>query len=65
MDVGLYNCSKGGHQNRPQEKEMKQGKMAVSGGLINSRVKKRSERQRIKGKIYSYECRVPKNIQER
>ena len=26
---------------------------------------KRSERQRRKGKIYSFECRVPKNIKER
>ena len=34
--------------------------MAVSGGLINSREKKRSERQRRKGKIYPYECRVPR-----
>ena len=27
--------------------------------------KKRSERQRRKGKIYSFECRVPKNSKER
>ena len=27
--------------------------------------KKRSERQRRKGKIYSFECRVPKNGKER
>ena len=26
---------------------------------------KRSERQRRKGKIYSFECRVPKNSQQR
>ena len=27
--------------------------------------KKRSEKQRRKGKIYPFECRVPKNIKER
>ena len=27
--------------------------------------RKRSERQRRKGKIYSFECRVPKNSKER
>ena len=31
------------------------------GGLRNSCEKKRSERQRSKGKIYPFECRVPKN----
>ena len=33
--------------------------------LTNSCGKKRSERQRRKGKIYSFECRVPKNSKER
>ena len=37
--------------NQPQEKEMQKSKMAVSGGLINSCEKKRSEKQRRKGKI--------------
>ena len=40
-------------------------KMVVWGGLINSCEKKRSEGQRRKGKIFPFECRVPKNIQER
>ena len=40
-------------------------KMAVWGGLTNSWEKKRSERQRRKGKIYPCECRVPKNSKER
>jgi len=31
----------------------------------NSCEKKRSERQRRKGKIYPFECRVPKNSKER
>ena len=35
--------------------------MAVSGGLTNSCEKKRSEKQRRKGKIKASECRVPKN----
>ena len=35
--------------------------MATGGGLT----KKRSEKQRRKGKIYPFECRVPKNSKER
>ena len=44
---------------------MQKSKMAVSVGLINSCEKKRSKRQRRKGKIYASECRVPKNSKER
>ena len=44
-----------------QEKEMQKGKIAVWGGLTNSWEKKRRERQRRKGKIYTSECRVPNN----
>ena len=39
--------------------------MVVWRGLKNSWEKKRSERQRRKGKIYPFECRVPKNSKER
>ena len=39
--------------------------MAVWGGLTNSCEKKRSKKQRKKGKIYPFECRVPKNSTER
>ena len=39
--------------------------MAVWGGLINSCEKKRSGKQRRKGKIFPFECRVPKNSKER
>ena len=39
--------------------------MAVWGGLTNSCEKKRSEKQRRKGKIYPFECRVQKNSKER
>ena len=34
-------------------------------GLTNSCEKKKSERQRRKGKIYPFGCRVPKNSKER
>ena len=46
------------------EKKCKKGKMAVWGVLINSYEKKRSEKQRTKGKMYPFECRVPKNSKE-
>ena len=49
----------------PKKKKCKKSKMAVLGGLTNSCEKKRSERQRRKGKIYPFECRVPKNSKER
>ena len=44
---------------------MKKSKMAVWAGLTNSCEKKRSEKERRKGKIYPFECRVPKNSKER
>ena len=52
-------------QDHPHEKEMQKSKLAVWGGLTNSCEKKRSKQQRRKGKIYPYECRVPKNSKER
>ena len=39
--------------------------MTVWGGLTNSCEKKRSEKQRRKGKIYPFESRFPKNSKER
>ena len=48
-----------------QAKEMQKSKMAVWGGLIKGCEKKRSKKQRRKGKIYPNECRVPKNSKER
>ena len=48
------------NQDHPQEKEMQKSKMAVWEGLTNS-----CEKQRRKGKIYSFECRVLKNSKER
>ena len=52
-------------QDHLQEKEMQKNKLAVSGVLTKSCEKKRSEKQRRKGKIYPFECRVPKNSQKR
>ena len=52
-------------QDHPQEKDMQKSKMADWGGLINSCEKKRSKKQRRKGKIYPFECSVPKNSKER
>ena len=48
----------------PMEKKCKKSKMAVWGGLTNSCEKKRGEKQRRKGKIYPFECRVPKNSKD-
>ena len=53
-------------ESRPSpRKRNAKDKMVVWGGIINSWEKKRSERQRRKGKIYPFECRVPKNSKER
>ena len=49
---------------RPSPRK-RNAKKAVWGGLTNSCEKKRSKRQRRKGKIYPFECRVPKNSKER
>ena len=43
------------------KKKVRKGNMSIWGGLTNSWEKKRSERQRRKGKVYPSECRVPKN----
>ena len=48
----------------PKKKKCKQ-QNAVLGSLTNSCEKKRSKKQRNKGKIYPFECRVPKNSKER
>ena len=53
------------NQDHPHGKEMLKSKMVVWGGLTNSCEKKRSEKQRRKGKIQASECRVPKNSKER
>ena len=65
MDGGSWHCRGDRNQDHHQEKEMQKSKMAVWGGLTNSCEKKRSKKQRRKGKIYTFECRVPKNSKER
>ena len=52
MDGGLRHCTGDRDQEHPHGKEMQKGKMIVWGGLTNSCDKKRSEKQRRKGKIF-------------
>ena len=68
--IEVYNtcsqpCTGGSDQNHSQEKEIQEDKLVVWGGLTNSWEKKRRERQRRKEKIYTTECKVPKNSKER
>ena len=49
----------------PMGKKCKKSKMAIWRGLRNSCEKKRSKKQRRKGKIYPCEWRVPKNSKKR
>ena len=65
MDGDSWYCSADRNQDHPQVKEMQKSKMAVWGGLTNSCEKKRSKKQRRKGKICPFECRVPKNSKKR
>ena len=50
MDRGSRHCTGDRDQDHPHGKEMQKSKMAVWGGLTNSCEKKRSEKQRRKGK---------------
>ena len=47
-----------------KKKKCKKAKW-LSGEALQITEKKRSEKQRRKGKIYPFECRVPKNSKER
>ena len=49
----------------PKKQKGKKAKWLSGGGLTNSCEKKRSKKQRRKGKIYPFECRVPKNSKKR
>jgi len=49
----------------PKKKKRKKAKQLSEEGLTNSREKKRSEKQRRKGKVYPLGCRVPKNSKEK
>ena len=53
----------GSDQDHPQEKEMQKAKW-LSEEALQIAEKRRSERQKRKGKIYAFECRVPKNSKE-
>ena len=64
MDGGSRHCTGDRDQDHPQEKEMLKSKIAVWWGLTDT-CEKRSEKQRRKGKIYPFECIVPKNSKER
>ena len=54
MHRGSWHCTGDRDQDLPQEKEMQESKMAVWGGLTNSCEKKRSKKQRRRGKIYPF-----------
>ena len=49
----------------PKKKKCKKAKCLCEEALQNSREKKRSDRQRRKGKIHPFECRIPKNSEEK
>ena len=51
LEWGSWHCTGDRDQDHPHGKEMQKNKMAVCGGLTNSCEKKRSEKQRRKGKI--------------
>ena len=61
----VHDLQETGSKAIPKKKKCKKSKMTVWGGLTNSCEKKRSKKQRRKGKIYPFECRVPKNSKER
>ena len=48
----------------PKKKKCKKAKW-LSEKVLQIAEKRRSERQRRKGKIFPFECRVPKNSKER
>ena len=54
-----------GIKTNPRKKKCKKAKWLSEEALKNSCEKKGSEKQRRKGKIYPFECRVPKKIKER
>ena len=49
----------------PKKKKCKKAKWQSEEALQIAVKKKRSEKQRRKGKIYPFECRVPKNSKKR
>ena len=67
MNYGLrfVTCTGDRDEHHPHGKEVQKSKMAVWGGLTNSCEKKISKKQRRKGTIHPFQCRVPKNSKER
>ena len=65
MDGGSWHCTGDRDQDHPQGKEMQKSKKAVWGDLTNSCEKKECKKLRRKGKIHPFECRLPKNSEER
>ena len=73
MDGGLLHCTGDREQDHAPKKEIKkamqmqkqmQKKKWLSEEALQIPVKS-SEKQRRKGKIYPFECRIPKNSKER
>ena len=54
-----------GIKTTPKKKKCKKGKWLSEEGGLHSCKKKRSKKQRRKGKIYPFECKVPKSSKER
>ena len=48
----------------PMEKKCKKAKWLSEEALQTAVIRKKSQKQRRKGKIYPFECRVPKNSKE-
>ena len=63
LGVGLLGHMVAGIKTIPREKKCKKAKWLSEEAF--QREKKRSERQRRKGKIIPFECRVPKNSKDR
>ena len=65
MDGSSWHCTGNRDQEHPQEKKYKKAKWLSEEALQIAVKKRRSEKQRRKGKIQTSECRVPKNSKER
>ena len=65
MDGGSCHCTGDRDQDHSQEKEMEKAKW-LSEEVLQIAVKRRvAKKQRRKGKIYPFECRVPENSKKR
>ena len=64
MDGGLWHCTRGRNQDNPQEKEMQKGQMVFEEALQIAE-KRREAKGKGEKEIYPFECRVPKNSEER